>query len=237
MSTERRTPGPKRYASSTAFTDLLFNIVVGVTFLFMLAFLLINPVTKKNNVESKADYLIILTWDEKTDHDIDLWIRDPLNKIMSFKSKDVGFMHLDRDDLGSRNDKITMPDGTVKFIRENREIAALRGTLAGEYSVNVDAYRKRTPEDVAVKVELIRVNPYKLLQMQEFIISKQGQEHSVFQFEMNDVGVITGYSDRTISLIRLGSSHLDDTSADDLRQLEHFFNQWSGNRPPAESGH
>ena len=118
MSTERRTPGPKRYASSTAFTDLLFNIVVGVTFLFMLAFLLINPVTKKNNVESKADYLIILTWDEKTDHDIDLWIRDPLNKIMSFISKDVGFMHLDRDDLGSRNDKITMPDGTVKFTKK-----------------------------------------------------------------------------------------------------------------------
>ena len=234
---DRRTPGPKRYASSTAFTDLLFNIVVGVTFLFMLAFLLINPVTKKNNVESKADYLIILSWDKNSENDIDLWIRDPLNKLMSFKSKDVGFMHLDRDDLGSRNDKITMPDGTVKFIKENREIAALRGTIPGEYTINVHAYRKRDDKEVPVKVELIRVNPYRLLQVGEFIITRQGQEHSVFQFRMNDAGVVTGYSDRKISLIRLGSSTLDNSASDDLIQLEHFFNQWNGNRPPAESGH
>ena len=235
---DRRTPGPKRYASSTAFTDLLFNIVVGVTFLFMLAFLLINPVTKKNNVESKADYLIILSWDKNSEHDIDLWMRDPLNKIMSFKSKVVGFMHLDRDDLGHRNDKITMPDGTVKYITLNREIAALRGTIPGVYFVNVHAYRKNDEEELPIKVELIRVNPYRLLQVQEFILTRQGQERSVFQFEMNDVGVVTKFTDKKVSLIKLGSSGiLDNSSADDLRQLEKFWNQWDGNRPPAESGH
>ena len=132
-----------RYVSSTAFIDLLFNIVIGVAFLFILAFLLINPVAKKQDIESKADYLIILTWDVESQDDIDLWVRDPLNKTMSFKSKDVGFMHLDRDDLGQRNDKIIMPDGTVKILKENREIAALRGTVEGWYIVNIHAYRKR----------------------------------------------------------------------------------------------
>ena len=73
-----------RFFSSTAFIDLLFNIIVGVAFLFMIAFLLINPVSKKNDVESKADYLIILTWDNKSHDDIDLWIRDPVGKVMSF---------------------------------------------------------------------------------------------------------------------------------------------------------
>ena len=68
-----------RYVSSTAFIDLLFNIVIGVAFLFILAFLLINPVAKKQDIESKADYLIILTWDVESQDDIDLWVRDPLD--------------------------------------------------------------------------------------------------------------------------------------------------------------
>ena len=131
-----------KFASPTAFTDLLFNIVMGVAFMFMLAFLLINPVAKKKDIESKADYLIMLTWDPKSYNDIDLWMRDPVGKIMSFKSKDVGFMHLDRDDLGTRNDKVTMPDGSIVYVIENREIAALRGTFKGWYIVNVHAYKK-----------------------------------------------------------------------------------------------
>ena len=103
----------RKYGSSTAFTDLLFNIVIGVAFMFMLAFLLINPVAKKKDIESKADYLIILTWDSESVNDIDLWMRDPVGNLMSFRNKDKGLMHLDRDDLGSRNDKIKLPDGNV----------------------------------------------------------------------------------------------------------------------------
>ena len=60
-----------RYFSSTAFIDLLFNIIVGVAFLFLIAFILINPVSKKHDVESKADFLIILEWDSKSHDDID----------------------------------------------------------------------------------------------------------------------------------------------------------------------
>ncbi len=202
-----------RYFSSTAFIDLLFNIIVGVAFLFLIAFILINPVSKKHDVESKADFLIILNWDDKSNDDIDLWMRDPIGNIMSFKSKDVGFMHLDRDDLGARNDKVTMPDGTVKYITLNREIAALRGTLEGWYIVNLHVYRKNKmvdPEDGVSKfipttttVELIQVNPYRIKIMHELVLEKQGQEFTLFAFRLSDTGEVMETKKEDIPFVSL----------------------------------
>ncbi len=215
-----------KYVSSTAFIDLLFNIVIGVAFLFILAFLLINPVAKKQDIESKADFLIILTWDVDSQDDIDLWVRDPLNKTMSFKSKDVGFMHLDRDDLGQRNDRIIMPDGTVRILKENREIAALRGTVEGWYIVNVHAYRKRdepidpeesVPVEATTKchIEVIQVNPYRMVAMDDVILKRQGHEVTVFRLKMNKVGLIVEVNNEPKSLIKTGdTAHLlDQTGA------------------------
>ncbi|SVD54480.1 uncharacterized protein METZ01_LOCUS407334 [marine metagenome] len=215
-----------RYFSSTAFIDLLFNIIVGVAFLFLIAFILINPVSKKHDVESKADFLIILEWDSKSNDDIDLWIRDPLDNVMSFRSKDIGFMHLDRDDLGSRNDKVKLPDGTIKYINLNREIAALRGTLEGWYVVNVHVYRKNRmidPEDGVSKfiptttsVELIQVNPYRIKIMTELILEKQGQEFTLFAFRLNDTGEVMETKKEDISFVSL----LNFTAGDDRTYTE-----------------
>ena len=210
-----------RYFSSTAFIDLLFNIIVGVAFLFLIAFILINPVSKKHDVESKADFLIILEWDSKSNDDIDLWMRDPIGNIMSFKSKDVGFMHLDRDDLGSRNDKVTLPDGTVKYIALNREIAALRGTLEGWYVVNVHVYRKNRTIDedgtlrfipTTTTVELIQVNPYRIKVMHELVLDKQGQEFTLFAFRLNDKGEVMETKKEDIAFVSLLKYAMGDTN-------------------------
>jgi len=45
-----------KYVSNVAFTDLLFNIVVGLAFLFLLAFILMNPIAKEKDVEEKSDF-------------------------------------------------------------------------------------------------------------------------------------------------------------------------------------
>ena len=235
-----------RYFSSTAFIDLLFNIIVGVAFLFLIAFILINPVSKKHDIESKADFLIILNWDDKSKDDIDLWIRDPMDNVMSFRSKDVGFMHLDRDDLGSRNDKVTMPDGTIKYISLNREIAALRGTLEGWYIVNVHVYRKNKAmgDDGVMKfiptttsIELIRVNPYKMVTLQELVLERQGQEFTVFAFRMDDKGEIIEYKAEDISFVSLLGYTNGNETPEETRQegrvMDRFFNDWN----PYSSGH
>ena len=195
---------------------------MGVAFLFLIAFILINPVSKKHDVESKADFLIILEWDSKSNDDIDLWIRDPLDNVMSFRSKDIGFMHLDRDDLGSRNDKVTLPDGTIKYIALNREIAALRGTLEGWYIVNVHVYRKnRTidPEDGVLKfipttttVELIQVNPYRVKIIQELVVDRQGQEFTLFAFRLNDKGEVMETKKEDIAFVSLLKFAMGETT-------------------------
>jgi len=86
----------QRYVSHVAFTDLLFNIVVGLAFLFLLAFILMNPIAKDKDIEEKSDFIIILTWDDESGDDIDLWLRDPLGNILSFKNREDALMHLDR---------------------------------------------------------------------------------------------------------------------------------------------
>ena len=192
-----------RYASPTAFTDLLFNIVIGVAFMFMLAFLLINPVAKKQDIESKADFLIILNWDTKSFNDLDLWMRDPLENTVSFRNKDNGLMHLDRDDLGGKNDRIKQPDGTIKYVALNREILALRGTVEGWYVVNIHSYRKRDePNPVKGSVELIQVNPYKVIAIQDFEIQLQGIEKTIWQFEMDDTGDIVDIKEEPVSIVK-----------------------------------
>ena len=192
-----------KYASPTAFTDLLFNIVIGVAFMFMLAFLLINPVAKKQDIESKADFLIILNWDTKSFNDLDLWMRDPLENTVSFRNKDNGLMHLDRDDLGGKNDRIKQPDGTIKYVALNREILALRGTVEGWYVVNIHSYRKRDePNPVKGSVELIQVNPYKVIAIQDFEIQLQGIEKTIWQFEMDDTGDIVDIKEEPVSIVK-----------------------------------
>ena len=45
----------RKYSSNLAFVDLLFNLILGFVFLFVVSFLLINDPTKKDNVEEKKE--------------------------------------------------------------------------------------------------------------------------------------------------------------------------------------
>ena len=99
-----------RYRSSFGFIDLLFNLLIGFVFLFMLAFMLINPVAKKETIKPKAEYFIILEWDGEKPYDLDLWVKDNLGHVVSFRRPDDALIHLERDDLGTINDTYYDPD-------------------------------------------------------------------------------------------------------------------------------
>ena len=144
-----------RYVSNVAFTDLLFNIVVGLAFLFLLAFILMNPIAKDKDIEEKSDFIIILTWDDESGDDIDLWLRDPLGNILSFKNREDALMHLDRDDLGLSNDKVELPGGDYTYVYRNKEVASLRGTHEGEYLVNIHVYNKKPWKDSSMRPSTI----------------------------------------------------------------------------------
>ena len=195
-----------KYGSSVAFTDLLFNIVVGLAFLFLLAFILMNPIAKEKDVEEKSDFIIVMTWDDESGDDIDLWVRDPAGRIVSFRNRGIGFMHLDRDDLGLSNDKVQGPDGKVVYVYRNKEVVSLRGYSEGTYLVNAHVYNKKPWKDGKqhrsnIKIELIKLNPYSEVAQAEFVAIGRGQEFTAFHFTLNAEGEVIKLSNVREALI------------------------------------
>ena len=158
-----------KYKSSIGFTDLLFNLVIGFVYLFVIAFILINPVAKKSDVIKKAEYLVVIEWNHEYNDDIDLWVQDPAGNIVSFLQKSKGLMHLEKDDLGHSNDTYTLKNKEKKVLHLNREVATLRGTLEGEYQVMAHVYNRKftmvngkAHQDLPgiIEVTIVKVNPY-----------------------------------------------------------------------------
>lgn len=184
-----------RYKSTFGFVDLLFNLLVGFTFLFVLAFILINPVAKKDVLDPKAEYLVIMSWDDHSQSDIDIWIKDDKGNIVSFRSQDIALLTLDRDDLGNRNDEyINDVIEKKESIAVNREVLSIRSKSPRRYIVTSHFYNKGynvidTPRE-KIKIELIQVNPYKILKIQEITLEEVKQEKHVFEFEVLEDGRI-----------------------------------------------
>ena len=133
----------EKYKSTIGFIDLLFNILVGFAFLFIVAFILIKPESKKKDFERRAEFVVVMEWDNEAPDDIDLYVEDPLKGLVFYQSPRENFSHLDKDDLGDKNDSITFKDGTVSKIKINREVVTIRGILPGEWTINAHYYSDR----------------------------------------------------------------------------------------------
>ena len=235
-----------KYGSSVAFTDLLFNIVVGLAFLFLLAFILMNPIAKEKDIEEKSDFIIVMTWDDESGDDIDLWVRDPLGNILSFRNRGVGVMHLDRDDLGLSNDKVMGADGKIEYVYRNKEVASLRGYHAGTYLVNVHVYNKKRWKDNKmrrsnVKVELIKLNPYQEVAQAEFVAVGRGQEFTAFRFTLNADGEVTKVDNEREPMIGAQSVYGVGNETDEIQDLSSGYGGGYFQLPESnrwiESGH
>ena len=196
----------ERFKSTIGFTDLLFNILVGFAFLFIIAFLLIKPEAKKKDFERRAEYIVVLEWDAGAKDDIDLYVEDPLGGIASFRHPRVNFMHLDKDDLGVRNDTTVMADGSTTTIKINREVITIRGIIPGEWVINAHYYSayayasangdskiiSKSKDDyfITVRIELHRVNPYQILWVGEKKFTTKGQEETFLRWRIDKMGDI-----------------------------------------------
>ena len=198
-----------RFKSSLGFIDLLFNILLGFAFLFIIAFLLIKPEAKKKDFDRRAEFVIILEWDHDAPDDLDLYVQDPTNDKVSFRLPIANYMHLDKDDLGVRNDTIINADGTTSTVKINREVVTIRGIIAGEYIINAHYYstrvyngsqlepdertvdyRNKPQRDLTVKIELHKVTPYSVLWAGEKKFTHRGQEETFLRFRLDADGNI-----------------------------------------------
>ena len=199
----------EKYKSTIGFTDLLFNILVGFAFLFIIAFLLIKPEAKKEDFERKAEFVVVMEWDHDAPDDIDLYVQDPTQSKVHFRLPITNFMYLDKDDLGYANDIVKNVDGTITKVNINREVVTIRGIIPGEYIVNAHYYSAREwqhdgrlttntaakpsrDKKLTVKIELHRVNPYKIWWIGEKTFTHRGQEETFVRFTIDPKGEQVG---------------------------------------------
>lgn len=189
----------RKFDFRTAYIDLLINLLTGTVVLFILTTLLIAPITKQNEgIKKNADYIITMEWPENVDCDVDMWVRDPLNNIVSYKIPESGLMYYERDDMGKRMSVFDINGQRTVIDPDNKEYVTLRGTFPGEYVVNVHVYSCKaaneekglpidTPVNIPVTVELMKINP-SLVSVKKVVLTMQSvwQEQTAFRFVMGD---------------------------------------------------
>lgn len=181
---------PRRPFDQDPFTDLLFNFLLAITLLFMITLIALNPPPKEGLIDPKAEYIITTTWDDLNTDDIDTWVENPKGNVVWFRKSAVGLMHLDRDDRGMDNDTI-MVDGKELVNPLNQEVVTIRGTLPGEYVVNLHYYSTKTNQPVTANVRVVKVNPkLEVVYYGSVTLEHRGAEKTAVRFSLNRDGQV-----------------------------------------------
>lgn len=189
--------------NNTGFLDLLFNTLLGFAMLFFLSFHLMNPMQKKADIKTKAEFVITVTWPDNNKSDVDTWTQDPLENVVWYTDKTAGLTHLDRDDLGNVEDEITLLSGEKVIFPHNQELTTIRGFVPGEWILNIHMYKKREDSGAVVEVMIDKLNPtVKRLFYKKFALVKQWQEITVTRFTMARDGEIIEWNDLPKNLVK-----------------------------------
>lgn len=192
----------KNYKLDLAFLDMLFNMTLAFSFLFLMSFMLIRPPSAKEDaaLKPKAEFIISLSWPDESLDDQDLWVKLPNGKIVSYGSKDLGYAILDRDDRGTVSNYYVDKSGKIQLIKQRSEIVTIRTLMPGRYVVNVYCFAVnstwsefKNPRELPypVSVALTKVNPM----LSEVVkiekpISRLGEQVTMFAFTVGEDGQI-----------------------------------------------
>jgi len=212
-----------RKRNETSFKDFLFLTISGLAALFVLAFVSMNPIAKTQDAPARAEYMLIIEWDDFVGDDIDIWVRDPQGKVLSFRNKQIGLLSLEKDDLGTSNDSFTDSYGNQHIVPINREVVTVRGVQPGQYNVAFHVYslmpydtlasnfkyfklKNLTPNEVderrKVRFTLIRLNPS---YGEAFKVEKQyevlGQEIHLVNFTVLEDGTISDINTDPVKIV------------------------------------
>ena len=174
--------------SGDAFTDLLFNALLGFAFMFFISFALIQKPVDEGNIESKAEFIISVEWKDYHPDDVDLIVEDPQGNSVYFQNKEDGLMHLDRDDRGTLADRLII-DGVNVENPANQEIITIRGIMAGEYIVNLLHYKANFVVPLKTKVKIEKINPrLEIVYFGDHFLTKTGDELTAVRFFLDEKG-------------------------------------------------
>ena len=198
----------RKYSSNLAFVDLLFNLLVGFTSLFVIAFLLINPIAKKGVVDPPVRMILELTWDDASHNDMDLYVKGPDGTIVFYTNLSNGYINLERDDLGFQTDLYTI-NGKRTSIRRNYEVTTMTALPDGDYVVNVHFYSKKKgqPEVENINVRVTDLQPFQVVYDAEVELV-YFQETTVLVFKVINGKIVDKRTDIQVKLRQAPTSTL-----------------------------
>jgi hypothetical protein len=162
--------------------DTYLNLLMVVLLLLVILIRMLNPPTEEANAEPPGNLTAVIVW-PVGNVDIDLWVLGPGEpRAIGYSRKSGKLWDLLRDDLG------TVPDATGA----NFETSYTRGIVAGEYTINVHAYRcPQLPVVVNVEVSINRDNGSNLVLFTTTVtLTQQGQEKTAVRFYLEKDGTI-----------------------------------------------
>ncbi len=169
---------------STVFRDVIFLALAGFVAMVLLLLPHLNPpATAKEGMPAPGNVIVEISWSEKVDADVDLWVEAPGDVPVGYSNKGGLIFNLLRDDLG----------GQADVTQINYEVSYSRGVPEGEYTVNVHLYRDMSgqlPLAVAVSVS-VKSGPdlaAKRILTTKLDLEHQGQEITAFRFSLDGDG-------------------------------------------------
>lgn len=147
--------------------------------------------------------LIVLTWSNQQDVDIDLHLSCPTGEQINYVRKEACWATLERDAQASASDWTMINNQRVVNIN-NREVASVRAPAEGEWVVNAHWYGGTNQEPVEITLEIIAIEPNVLsLFSHKAVLTKQGQELHLTRFFLNSGGVFSDFdSTRPVLLVK-----------------------------------
>ena len=196
----------KRRSVIDPFTDLLFNALLGFTFLFLIAIMYMNPEAKSGIIDPKAEYILTASWPDNNPDDIDVWVEDPEGRLVWYRNPEAGLLHLDRDDRGNLNDTLIVRGEEIQNPL-NQEVVTIRGVIKGQYVVNLHYYNSETGKPVPVQVRLVKVNPaLKVVYYDTVRLERSGDEKTALRFDIGLDGEIRNLGFLPKKLVQLSPS-------------------------------
>ena len=172
------------------FSALLFNSLKAITFMFFIAFAMINKPADEGKVDPKAEMMITVTWPDNNPDDVDTYVEDPASNIVWYNQREAGLMHLERDDRGMFKDTVLV-DGKEIANPLNQEIVAIRGLEDGQYIVNVVHYIANGAAPLPVQVKVEKLNPtVKVIYYQTLQLKGTGDEQTAVRFTLKGPDVV-----------------------------------------------
>ena len=184
------------------FGVMLFKALQVLAFLFFIALLAIAPEAKEGKVDTKAEFLVTVSWPDKHPDDIDLFVQDPIGNLVWYRRREAGFMVLDRDDRGGANDFIVV-NGQKILSPIRQEIVSIRGIVAGEYTVNIYHFAALTGRPVPVSVKVEKLNPtVQVVHYDTVELDHGGMERTAVRFTVDPSGAVVETNHDEKSLLR-----------------------------------